>query len=300
MRNTNNHRSGISRPEVALLVFLALMVVGFSLVFLSRSWDNSHRVVCSENLKNIGEACRRYQERKHYLPSSSIDKGYATWAVQIAPYLSKTDSDLLTNWDESLTFYDQPEKVRTRRISTYFCPSRGRKKFLTDPGAKKTGDDKNTYPGLLGDYACSVGTDSKGHSWTSENANGAIIPAIVLAREDNRILKWKGQITLKGLQALRGTENTVLVGEKHVPFGKFGDAKVGDGSIFNGDIPGNFSRIGGQEHPISQNATSPYRINFGSYHKGVCPFVMADTSIRWMNDDISATVLGQLTNRFVP
>jgi prepilin-type processing-associated H-X9-DG protein len=42
---------------------------------------------------------------------------------------------------------------------------------------------------------------------------------------------------------------------------------------------------------------APFQRNFGSYHNGVCNFLMADTSVRTMTIDTSEFVLGEMARR---
>ena len=91
-----------------------------------------------------------------------------------------------------------------------------------------------------------------------------------------------------------GLSNTLLVGEKHVPFGKFG---VGwwDCSTYNGDYYHCATRSAGPDYPLVRTPDDPTWA-FGSYHPGICQFSFADGSVRPLPVTIDPQVLGYLAN----
>jgi hypothetical protein len=96
-------------------------------------------------------------------------------------------------------------------------------------------------------------------------------------------------------QILDGLSNTLLVGEKHVPWGTFGQGWL-DNSTYNGDYPQCFCRAGGPENPLAQSTTE-MTWSFGSYHMGVVLFNFADGSVRPLPVSIDPNVLGLLAGR---
>jgi prepilin-type processing-associated H-X9-DG protein len=91
----------------------------------------------------------------------------------------------------------------------------------------------------------------------------------------------------------------LLVGEKHVPLGRFGIGWL-DSSIYNGNYTPPSCRAAGPDAPL---ATSPdyYKIDmpaiFGSYHPGVCQFVFCDGSVHALPVSIDRRTLGLLACR---
>ena len=86
---------------------------------------------------------------------------------------------------------------------------------------------------------------------------------------------------------------TIFIGEKHIPNSKFGITP--DTSIFNGDH-GAAARKAGVGALLAKGP-SDLGANFGSYHSGVCQFVMGDGSVKALINSIDATNLGRLANR---
>ena len=58
------------------------------------------------------------------------------------------------------------------------------------------------------------------------------------------------------------------------------NANFGDGSIYNGDHPWVVSRVAGVTSPLAQGIGDSFVSQFGSWHPGICQFVMADGSVR--------------------
>src|SRR5260370_21737010 len=104
-------RRGLTAVEVVVLVVILLIVVGVVLTAIPRMRERANRVRCEYNLEQVGKGMHRFQDAKHFLPASRIADGYATWAVQIAPYTKTGQTDQLTKWDLRKPYGAQPEEV---------------------------------------------------------------------------------------------------------------------------------------------------------------------------------------------
>jgi prepilin-type processing-associated H-X9-DG protein len=300
LRRYHPRRLGLGRVEVALLVVFGLLGLGLALVALNKGREEAQRAQCTQHLKEIGAAMHRFEDGKvrTFLPAARIADRYATWAVQISPFLSlKDEENPLKEWDQGRPYYSQPEPIRTAQVALYYCPSRRQ-----SPQTSLSGDvpsdgqpNQDHHAGALGDYACASGNGDPAHPWDSAKANGAIILGEVLRQEGDRILRWRGRTSLENLP--RGQSYTILVGEKHVPLDGFGLAAQGDGSLYNGDYPASSARIGGPGHGLASGPDAPFRLNFGSYHPGICQFLFADGHVEAVAVSIHEEVLGRLLNR---
>jgi len=290
-----NQRRAITLLELIVIVLICIAALSFGLILLARHRESAQVMQCKMNLKVIGEAVHGYQEGSSldktlkHLPPSRIADGYATWAVLIAPYLTKDHA--LTKWDAQLSYFSQPEEVRQARLIYYRCPARHRPDTLSIAGDIDA--NKMLFPGGLGDYA-SVAGDGSG-DWTSPKANAALVSADGVERKGDRIVRWHSMTKLGALP--RGDSYTMLIGEKHVPPAHFGDAEFGDGSLYNGQNPASYSRVAGPQFPLASSINAPFNRNFGSHHHGVCNFLMADVSVRTMSIQTSEFVLGELARR---
>ena len=288
-------RRAITILEALVVIVICVCALGLAVMLIARHRENAQRMQCTLNLKVMGDAFHAYHtvsspdEARRYLPPSRIADGYATWGALIAPYLAKDHA--LAKWDTQISYFAQTEDVRQARLIYFFCPSRSRTDTLSQFG--DLDGAKAHFPGGLGDYA-NVAGDGFG-DWTSPKANAALVSADGIERKGERIVNWHSMTGLASLP--RGTAYTMLVGEKHVPIDRQGDAEVGDGSFYNGQNPASYSRVAGPGFPIAPSVTSPFNRNFGSYHHGICNFLMADTSVRTMTFQTSEAVLGQLARR---
>lgn len=302
------HRRGLTRVEVLLIVVLALIGLGVFLTFLRYSGETAARAHCQNNLKMLGEGIYYFEgsdsnlkaaglslkprgPAQGTLPAARIADGYATWVVQIAPYL--TQQNPLADWDLGKRYAAQPPSARSAIIAELFCPARDRQFRLSRRGDALPGGEH--LAGALGDYACAAGDGNPKHDWTGPHANGAIVLGDVLHQEGDGILAWRSRTSFASL--VRGRSHTILLGEKHAPPDAFGDAGFGDGSIYNGQHPASFSRIGGPGFGLAPLPAAPFNNNFGSAHSGLCHFLMADLSVRPLSTKVSERVLGELIVR---
>jgi hypothetical protein len=119
------------------------------------------------------------------------------------------------------------------------------------------------------------------------------------------VTTFKGTVTIPGITD--GTSSTFLAGEKHVPQGMFGRAKVGDGPLYSGAWTCFAGRIAGIEDPLARgpNDVTPsggivdgiYARRFGSFHPGVCQFVFCDGSTRGVRTSIDTANLRRFAVR---
>src|SRR5262249_44221797 len=146
------------------------------------------------------------------------------------------------------------------------CPSRRlasgailSKPFRMRPGCVLI----DSTPGALGDYAASIGTT--GADFPLVTPSGDVVPP-------NGAFEYINGIRLVSLTD--GLSNTLLVGEKHVPNGFFGDYPW-DCTIYDGHNPTCSTRAAGPGFPLAWNTRDPGLV-FGSSHPGLCQFVFAD------------------------
>jgi hypothetical protein len=283
-------RSALTRLELVIISFLALVLAGLAITAIGRQRETSNEKLCANNLRRIGAAILGYHEEMKFLPAARIAPGYATWAVQIAAHLDK-DSPL-AQWDLAKRYVDQPAEARTVILPTWLCPARSRSFWESAPSK---GPDQDPLPGALGDYACASGDGDPQRPWTGPLANGAIILGEVLDEKNGLIVRWQSRTTLASLS--RGQSYTLAVGEKHVPLDKLGEAAVGDGSLYDGALPTSSARIGGPGFGLAQSPVAPFNTNFGSAHPGICQVLHADGSVHAYANAIPENVLGTMIRR---
>lgn len=302
-------RTGFTLIELLVVMAIIGVLVALLLPAVQSSREAARRTQCRNNLKQIGIAIHNFHEKYGFLPPSRNYDHYTSWAFLILPGMEKVN--LFDSWDPTLKYYYQPDEARLTAIPGYMCPTR-----RSPPIYSKANDDifspletSGHVPGTVSDYACAAGF---GPGWNWINSRGPLImgeavtdpPTVPFgnyAPPGATLVTWKGRTAFKDI--VDGTSNTVFIGEKHVRPSRFGIAQE-DGAIYNGDHPGNFSRCGGPGYPLAKHPTDRFRNNFGSYHDGICNFLLGDGSVRNVSVYISTDILGRLTvrndNEFVP
>jgi hypothetical protein len=295
-------RAGWTLADVVVIIVVVLTALGLLVTYVLRQRETAMRVQCADNLRRLGNAVRSFhdfaraaeEKPRRFLPPSRLADGYATWAVLIAPHLVQKSP--LADWDVRQSYVVQPPRAREAILPVFFCPARLRVRttLLSTAGDVDPATGTNAA-GALGDYAGVAGTGSAQHDWTGPDADGSIILAEVLAKDNALITAWRGRVSLDDL--VRGQSYTLLLGEKHVPPSGFGLAEFGDSSLYNGAVPASCTRVGGPGHGLAPDATAPYRTNFGSYHPDICLFIQADIGLRTMSVTVDENLLGRLTRR---
>jgi Protein of unknown function (DUF1559) len=293
-------RPAWTRIELLVVLVLILTAAGVVLTVLLRVQDPAQRIECAMHLERMGKAAHAFHDQQKTLPASCLAPGYATWAVEIAPFLPKEDGKARKGWDLGLAYFDQPAEIREGQVGSYYCPARRAGGLVSVSGDVNAAgaDPLANFAGALGDYACAPTSNNGAKPWTSPEADGALIVGQVLEKTGPRIVRWKSRTTFASLQ--RGQAYTILLGEKNVRIGDFGQGALGDGSIYNGDLPASFARLVDAKHPLAQGPGDPFNLNFGSWHPGICQFLMADGRVHVSGNTVDPELLQKLIPRGLP
>ncbi len=328
--NNNNSTPRGAFTLVELLVVIAVIgvLVGLLLPAVQSARESARRMQCQNNLHQIGLAAHmfhdalqafppaRYQPRPGSPPDQACGGTEATWLVRILPFLEQGVAE--RDWNYSLPYADHPDNVRSRPVAAYCCPSRRTAQEAIGTGivvgtmttfirlpcgcvVPSATSGSASIAGVLGDYGGNHGDLSAGSSglptdfYYGGNGNGVIISS--RARCNSGLpVDWIDRIGLKDL--VDGSSTTILAGEMHVPMGRLGQAPE-DAFVFNGDNVFNATRLGGPTVPISADprAVGNALVGFGSWHAGVCNFVLSDGSVRGISASMDTDTLGRLCNR---
>jgi prepilin-type N-terminal cleavage/methylation domain-containing protein len=297
-------RLGFTLVELLVVIAIIGVLVALLLPAVQAAREAARRAQCQNHLKQLGLGVHNFDDINRSLPHTRYDNRY-TWAVEIMPFIEQQTT--FATWDLTKSYYAQTNQARQATIPIYFCPSRrssklGRNGSISVPDNDIQDNTSNApVPGALADYAACVGSTGRDYWWDGPGSSGG----------DNTLLKCRGAFRMMNNWATNtpqpttvpgkrmaeitdGTSNTIWIGEKHVQVGQFGKAG-GDCSVYNGD-KGCSYRGAGPSYPLARIPNQNLNANFGSYHPGVCQFVMADGSVRALKVSINTTVLGNIAD----
>ncbi len=277
-------RRGFTLIELLVVIAIISLLVGLLMPAVQKAREAASKLSCGNNLKQLGLALSMYHNNFNQFPPSRLNDYQATWLVLLMPYVEQ--DNLYNQWVLTATYYDQTILAQQTSVKGYYCPSR--RSSASDPSLSISGDypsfgqGTTNVPGALGDYAASIGTTGADYAG----------PPPAVAPNGCFQLGPKG-VPISSITD--GTSNTIMVGEKHVPLGKFG---VGwwDCSQYNGDYYPCSTRSAGVGYPV---ATNPSQViwAFGSAHTGAVQFNFADGSVHSISSSIAITTMALLVDR---
>ena len=194
-------------------------------------------------------------------------------------------------------FYQQNATARMTALTLFFCPSRRGLMTSTVPEPQQGGS--LTADGALADYACNVGTTGSDYWWTTNDDGTANTPNDGPFRLDNNWSNVPSPSYIGGVkiaQITDGMSNTLMLGEKHVQRIHFGDYNYSDGPAYNGDS-GHSNRGAGPTRLLAKGENDTVTNRFGSWHSGICLFVLCDGTVKTLPVNIDGTTLGYLANK---
>lgn len=293
------HR-GFTLIELLVVIAIIAVLVGLMLPAVQKVRESANRMQCANNLHQIGVAIHHYHDVQRTLPPSRVGPQHATWFVVLLPYLEQ--DNLYKQWDLSKNYYEQTPSVQNALVRTYICPSRraGAMPSINLEVSSTGIPDAQEHPGTQGDYACNGG-QFYNSIVDHPLCQGAMCYASSQVTGTDQLVSSQAQTALKDITD--GTSQTFLVGEKHSVRSMWGQSgpSWGEGAIWNGDFPRNFSRIAGQtkwnlgQGPTDMNG--PWHCKFGSWHPGICQFLFADGHIVALSNGIDMDTLQLLACR---
>ena len=168
---------------IELLVVIAIIAVLIALLLpaVQQSREAARRAQCANHLKQIGLAIHNFEQSQQTLPSSRIGPQYATWFIEILPFMEQTN--LYNSWNLSHTYYYQSSTTRYTAVEVYYCPTRRSPMLSTEYEISSTGiPDTQQYPGVVGDYAGNGGQFA-GSIVDNPLCNGAMCQAAVASHQ---------------------------------------------------------------------------------------------------------------------
>jgi prepilin-type N-terminal cleavage/methylation domain-containing protein len=314
------HRIAFTLIELLVVIAIIGTLIALLLPAVQSAREASRLTQCKSHLKQIGMATLQFESAQRAFPPARLkSRGWdqpicestqPSWLVRILPFLEENVQ--YARWNINEPYENHADEVREFIPTVYICPTRRSKteavigsgtftKFVTYPCGCGGNEMVQLFGGAVGDYAGNHGDYTGGADGSDTdyflggNGTGVIISSRAMCRA-NVPSGWLDKIRHKDI--LDGASKTFLAGEMHVPLGRLAQVPE-NGPIYNGlDLPA-FARIGAPGIPLARSAddTTMPIIGFGSWHPGICPFVLADGSVDSVDNFIDTEVLREYCNR---
>ena len=311
-------RRGFTLVELLVVIAIIGILVALLLPAIQSAREASRRTHCSNNAKQIGLALHNYHDTYKAFPagawmfnaagvgSSSCTTADTSrrepWTVAILPFMELqslyeqcdlTAQFVCSNGDSAPPVGSPNRNVWETRVATYQCSS-----FP----AKSIPNNHSNYYGVMGGGPYAMGYCESNNSGRRFYNNG-----ILFQNSDVRLADVSD-----------GTANTFMVGEQRYQLldgGRTDAHWMGWASTNRGGTSAVTGTLAAAQLPINSfdshgdkwdtafgSGGFPlghgfHQRTFGSYHPGGCHFVLADATVRFINENIDANAYFYLAIR---
>jgi prepilin-type N-terminal cleavage/methylation domain-containing protein len=291
MTRIDRVRTAFTLVELLVVIAIIGVLVALLLPAVQSAREAARRMQCSSHLRQMGLGVINFEDVNKMLPYTRTDPS-ETWAVLILPYIEQQAQYSL--WDLKKTYYNQIDTARLPTGKVMVCPTRRK--------APRQSKDNNFdrlqgaatapfVPGGVSDYAVNCGTKDGQTDYYPDSPFSGIVYTIDTAC--NGPFWYKGK-AMRLAMITDGLSNTLFLGEKHISVKELDF----EGSTYNGDNGQPFKKAGVGNAIIRSPTITGNMSRFGSWHPGVCQFVMGDGAVRVIRNEIDLTMLGYLAHRF--
>jgi len=315
---TVRSRSGFTLIELLVVIAIIAILVALLLPAVQQAREAARRSSCKNNLKQLALALHNYHDTHTVFPNQSADSLYLYSAIaQTLPYLEQGNLHDLIDFDEPVNTntpqdpVQNPavEKVARTLVPVLLCPS--------DSGDPLWTDDNDAV--WAGSNYLLNGGSGRGTSYCASGNDG---------------LFWRGSST-RFRDITDGTSNTVcfaesLFGNRGADTTSLNDSQrqmarvsgggpcskdaadmvagVAGSSSFEGDRAGAWLNSNGYhtlvQGYLSPNSSTPDVVHHGeilsgprSLHRGGAQLALCDGSVRFISENVYATLLQNLFAR---
>ncbi|RCS46131.1 DUF1559 domain-containing protein [Bremerella cremea] len=281
MRIRRFREAGFTLVELLVVIAIIGVLIALLLPAVQQAREAARRMQCSNNLKQLGLAFHNFHDTFGSLPPAALANEYASFYPLIMPYLEMGNTVEQIDLTRKMTTgaNDTFIKSDASAVPMVLCPSRRSGTQISELGAAT-------------DYVITGNRESTNECdrLDLDNATPARhYSALILAKNGNIdsngvLTNWKSQTNFASITD--GLSNTSVLAEKHVPTSSINKhARDGDGTLYYWYVSDwkTWMIIRNSKFPLargSNDKNQDYQKKLGSYHPGICQFLMADGSVK--------------------
>lgn len=282
------HRSGFTLIELLVVIAIIAILIGLLLPAVQKVREAASRTKCANNLKQLGLAYHSYHDANQQLPPVVMGDQYATHFVLILPYIEQNNLYNKFALSQQMTSGTNNTQLLAGEsvVNTFLCPSiHGSGNGLTTLGPAT---DYVATGNREGSNDCDRFDASPDQHWGM-----LIYPSDPLPGTGRTGLKSRTSFA----SVTDGLSNTTLLGEKHVTSNGLGKvANVSEATWGYWYVSDYKTWMVVRNSKVTLGAgprdeSSRYQTKLGSWHTGICQFLLGDGSVRSLSNNTSTEVL---------